>query len=152
MPVSHAAIPLMVDNAIFGAIAVASADPDAFASGEVAHLAEFADMLGSVLNAWQARHGPHAVCQTLQPDLTHTVQALATAAEFHDPYTASHQRHVAALSVAIAQEMNLSANEIEGLRFAALLHDIGKIAVPLVGELQAAGFGFPFGVCAKAGV
>ena len=129
VPVSHAAIPLNISGAIFGAIVVASADPDAFGHGEVERLVEFADMLGSVLNAWQARNEAHL--STLQSNLTDTVQALATALEFHDPYTASHSRHVAALSVAIAQEMNLSAEEIAGLRFAALLHDIGKIAVPL---------------------
>ncbi len=131
VPIAHAAIPLKVGASIFGAIVVASADPDAFDAREVEHLVEFADMLGSVLNAWQARNEAQASYQTALSVLTDTAQALSTALECHDPYTASHQRHVAALSVAIAQEMTLSAGEIEGIRFAALLHDIGKIAVPL---------------------
>ncbi len=129
VPITHAAIPLKLGASIFGVIVVASADPDAFDTREVEHLVEFADMLGSVLSVWQARNEAHL--STLQSNLTDTVRALAMALEYHDPYTASHQRHVAALSVAIAQEMNLSADEIQGIRFAALLHDMGKIGVPL---------------------
>ena len=129
VPISHATIPLKLVASIFGVIVVASTDPDAFDTREVERLVEFADMFGSVLNVWQARNEAHV--STLQSHLTDTVRALAMALEYHDPYTASHQRHVAALSVAIAQEMNLSTDEVQGIRFAALLHDIGKIGVPL---------------------
>jgi PAS domain S-box-containing protein/putative nucleotidyltransferase with HDIG domain len=59
-----------------------------------------------------------------------TVRALASVVETRDPYTAGHQRHVADLALAIAGEMGLSTNRIEGLRVAAIIHDIGKISVP----------------------
>jgi len=59
-----------------------------------------------------------------------TINALATALEMRDPYTAGHQRHVAQLAEATAREMNLSDDEIKGVHFAALIHDIGKISVP----------------------
>jgi putative nucleotidyltransferase with HDIG domain len=62
--------------------------------------------------------------------LEEVVQALASAIEMRDPYTAGHQRWVAELACAIAKEMNLSEERIEGLRIAAALHDIGKINVP----------------------
>jgi putative nucleotidyltransferase with HDIG domain len=58
------------------------------------------------------------------------VQALATTVEVRDPYTAGHQRRVAKLAVAIATEMRLPPERIEGLQLAAVLHDIGKIHVP----------------------
>lgn len=51
--------------------------------------------------------------------------------EQRDPYTAGHQRRVADISVAIGRKMSLSPFELEGLRFAAMLHDIGKISVPI---------------------
>ena len=47
-----------------------------------------------------------------------------------DPYTAGHQIRVAKLACAIAQEMGLSEDRIEGIRIAGLLHDIGKITLP----------------------
>ena len=50
--------------------------------------------------------------------------------EMRDPYMAGHQHRVAGLAVAIAQEMNLAWDKIEGLRFAGIIHDIGKIAAP----------------------
>jgi putative nucleotidyltransferase with HDIG domain len=50
--------------------------------------------------------------------------------ETRDPYTAGHERRVAELAVAIAAEMGMPPDELHGLRLAALIHDIGKIAVP----------------------
>ncbi|MBF0591703.1 MAG: PAS domain S-box protein [Nitrospirae bacterium] len=57
-------------------------------------------------------------------------QAMAAAVEAKDPYTAGHQRRVADLSRCIAVEMSLSQQQIEGVRVAATIHDIGKLTVP----------------------
>ncbi len=57
-------------------------------------------------------------------------QAMAAAVEAKDPYTAGHQRRVADLSRAIADEMRLSPQQTEGVRVAATIHDIGKLTVP----------------------
>lgn len=61
--------------------------------------------------------------------LNGTVHALASTTEKRDPYTAGHQHRVAQLACAIAREMNLSEELIEGLRVAGIVHDIGKIYV-----------------------
>lgn len=66
----------------------------------------------------------------LRKALGSTVQALASLVESRDPYTAGHQRNVSDLARAIATEMDLSKDQIEGLRVAAIIHDIGKISVP----------------------
>jgi putative nucleotidyltransferase with HDIG domain len=47
-----------------------------------------------------------------------------------DPYTAAHQRWVTRLACAIADEMELAKEQVEGLRMAGLIHDIGKLNVP----------------------
>jgi putative nucleotidyltransferase with HDIG domain len=47
-----------------------------------------------------------------------------------DAYTALHQHNVSVIARLIAQEMNLSAFEVEGIRVAGQLHDIGKSAIP----------------------
>jgi len=60
-----------------------------------------------------------------------TVHAMAVAVETRDPYTAGHQRRVADLARAIATEMNLSSDQIDGIRTASVIHDIGKISVPV---------------------
>jgi putative two-component system response regulator len=59
-----------------------------------------------------------------------TINALASALEMRDPYTAGHHRRVAELTEAIAREINCSDDEIKASRLAALIHDVGKIQVP----------------------
>lgn len=58
------------------------------------------------------------------------VDAIAAAAEARDPYTAGHQRRVSELSIAIAKEMGVDQHDIEGVRIAAKIHDIGKLRMP----------------------
>jgi putative nucleotidyltransferase with HDIG domain len=58
------------------------------------------------------------------------INAMALTLEMRDAYTAGHQRRVANLACAIAKEMKLSADQVEMIRIAGILHDIGKICVP----------------------
>ncbi|MBN1797870.1 MAG: response regulator [Spirochaetales bacterium] len=60
-----------------------------------------------------------------------TVNALASALEKRDPYTSGHQKRVATIACKIAERMNLSQIKIDGIRLAGLLHDIGKISIPV---------------------
>lgn len=62
--------------------------------------------------------------------LQQTVNALGSAVEMRDPYTAGHQVRVAKLACAIAREMSLSEDLIEGIQVAGLIHDIGKVSIP----------------------
>jgi PAS domain S-box-containing protein len=66
----------------------------------------------------------------LQELLEETVNILAMAVEMRDPYTAGHQRRVATLACAIADELHLSARRKDGLRLACIVHDVGKLYVP----------------------
>jgi len=59
------------------------------------------------------------------------IQAMTRTVEVRDPYTAGHQRRVANLARYIATEMGLSENQIDGIRLAGVLHDLGKISVPV---------------------
>ena len=68
--------------------------------------------------------------ERLRRTLAGTIQAISTTIEMRDPYTAGHQRRVALLAEAIAREMKLPEAQVEGIRFAAEIHDIGKIYVP----------------------
>ena len=58
-----------------------------------------------------------------------TIRALAAAIDAKDPYTKGHSERVAEISVALAQELNLSDRDIESIEYTALLHDIGKIGI-----------------------
>ncbi len=58
------------------------------------------------------------------------IQAITLAVETHDPYTAGHQRRVSNLARSIGQEMGLTKDQVETIRMAGMVHDIGKISLP----------------------
>jgi len=66
----------------------------------------------------------------LQKGLEETVHAISRILEMRDPYTSGHQLRVGLLAAAIGMQMGLSDDRIHSIRFAAELHDLGKIQVP----------------------
>jgi len=68
--------------------------------------------------------------ERLNKSLEKTIIAIAAVTEMRDPFTAGHQKRVAQLACAIAEEMGLPKSKNERLRLAAVVHDIGKIQVP----------------------
>jgi PAS domain S-box-containing protein len=73
----------------------------------------------------------HESYSSLRNALKGTVNALAALAEIRDPYTAGHQERVSRLACAVAAEMGLPDDLIEGIHMVGLVHDIGKIHVPI---------------------
>jgi PAS domain S-box-containing protein/putative nucleotidyltransferase with HDIG domain len=59
-----------------------------------------------------------------------TIHVLVSAVETRDPYTSGHQIRVANIARAIATEMGLPHEKIDGLRMAGSIHDIGKLSIP----------------------
>ena len=59
-----------------------------------------------------------------------TALVLSDVVESDDHYTGQHSRSVVALTLTLAQELGLSEERLRNLEFAALLHDVGKIAIP----------------------
>lgn len=68
--------------------------------------------------------------QKLRTSLIDSITALASTVEMRDPYTAGHQRRVAQLAIAIAKELHLPKEQIEGIHLAGVVHDVGKIKIP----------------------
>lgn len=66
----------------------------------------------------------------LRASLLESIAALAATVEMRDLYTAGHQKRVAHLAVAMAKEMKLSEEQIEGIHLAGIVHDVGKIQIP----------------------
>jgi PAS domain S-box-containing protein len=58
------------------------------------------------------------------------LRTLSLSLAMRDPYAAGHGEGVADLACAIAQEMKLAEDRIEGLRLTGIIHDIGKIGLP----------------------
>lgn len=67
----------------------------------------------------------------LKKTMDDAMRVIARLVEMRDPYTAGHQVRVAQLACAIARELGLDGDSVERIRIAGLLHDIGKINVPI---------------------
>jgi len=66
----------------------------------------------------------------LQKFIEGTAHIIMEIVEIRDPYLTGHQQRVSQLATAIAQEMKLPQDKIEGVRFASLVHDVGKVNLP----------------------
>jgi PAS domain S-box-containing protein/putative nucleotidyltransferase with HDIG domain len=80
------------------------------------------------------RESLHEQLQTnideMQQTMEGIISVIATTVEKRDPYTAGHQRRVAELAYAIADETDLTDKQKDGIRMAGNIHDIGKISIP----------------------
>jgi response regulator RpfG family c-di-GMP phosphodiesterase len=68
---------------------------------------------------------------SLRKAINTTIQAIVSVVEARDPYTSGHQNRSADLACAIAVEMGLPEEKIEGIRMVGKIHDIGKLSIPV---------------------
>ncbi len=122
-------IPVVVDNDVHVIFGVGNKKEE-YNEHDVDQLQLVANELYKIIISRKAEANLKESFDQLQQALSGTVKAMATVVESRDPYTAGHQRRVAALAQAIASEMDLPIHQIEGVRMAAVIHDLGKIAVP----------------------
>lgn len=134
---SAVAIPLWIEGACKGSLTVFSTNAGAFESEPVKvfqHLGE--QMVHGILALRQkklldAEHeNLERTREQLLNALSASVGAMVTAMESRDPYTAGHEGRVAEISVAIGRAMGLDEWRLQGMRLAAMVHDMGKIAIP----------------------
>jgi HD-GYP domain-containing protein (c-di-GMP phosphodiesterase class II) len=78
----------------------------------------------------QAEEHLRDTLESLRKSMSAAIQVMVATVEARDPYTAGHQIRSADLARAIATEMGLPREKIEGLRMAGSIHDIGKISIP----------------------
>lgn len=131
-------IPLVHKKEIFGALGIYSANSKVFSTDELIILQEMADSISfglknlrnDVLRTNIEKELAKNI-QQLQRTMEMTIQALAVTIEMRDPYTAGHQRRVAHLASVIAAELGLSSDQIFSVRMSGIIHDIGKIYVPV---------------------
>ncbi|WP_276624604.1 HD-GYP domain-containing protein [Syntrophomonas wolfei] len=113
---------LAVETIKAGALDYLVKSPEAFAG--------LPDFILRGLREWEHIRARHAAEKKLRDVLLQTVESLASMLEKRDPYTSGHQKKVSVLACAIAEEMGLPVEIIEGIHIAAILHDIGKISIP----------------------
>jgi putative nucleotidyltransferase with HDIG domain len=129
-PHGHYVIPIISRGSVVGVLNLYLADGHVRDPKEEEFLRTVTDLLSGILVHRQTQQHLEAALSRVRQTLGTVVQAMGTTLETRDPYTAGHQRRVADLARAIATEMGLSADQIDAVRTAATIHDIGKISVP----------------------
>jgi len=89
--------------------------------------------IASLINITERKKAEDKLQQTLESlrkAIGTTIQVLVSAVESRDTYTSGHQSRSADLACAIATEMGLAPEKIEGIRMAGIIHDIGKLSIP----------------------
>jgi PAS domain S-box-containing protein/putative nucleotidyltransferase with HDIG domain len=134
---SSIGLPLKGEIGTFGALTLYARHPDAFGEREVALLKELAADLAFGIVTLRTKAERDRIAEqnrqyeiNLRDGLEETIQAVSAAMAMRDEYTHSHQRRVAALAVAIANEMGISEDSVHGVKVAAIVHDLGKLKVP----------------------
>lgn len=122
----------------FGSLSLYSGEPGYFSETDAYHFNKLAENIVYGIVALQTRSDRFKAednltksLEKLRKTLGAIIEALENTVEVRDPYTAGHQRRVADLSRSIATQMGFSEDIIDGIRIGGILHDIGKINVPI---------------------
>lgn len=122
-------VPMIADDETVAVLGVANRDAG-YGDEDQRTLAALAD------GVWRVLQGKRAHAQTLgslqrsDVAMQAMIDALLKLSEKHDPYTAGSARRIAALAVALGREARLDGQRQHALRVAALLHDVGNVAIP----------------------
>jgi PAS domain S-box-containing protein/putative nucleotidyltransferase with HDIG domain len=134
---SSASIPFVTKGGIRGALVVCARQANAFEAVALEAFKHLAEQIGYGLHTLEQERNlkaERARLTKMQAQLTEALSAMVApivlAMEMRDPYTAGHQSRVAEIAVAIAKEMGWPEEQVQGLRIAAQVHDIGKISIP----------------------
>jgi putative nucleotidyltransferase with HDIG domain len=122
-PLSELSVPITVGGRVWGVLNLEEVQVDAFDEVDATLIRTLAGQLGVAVH----RIG---IYLELEHALVTTLTVLGAAMEARDAYTAMHEQAVAELAVEIAAELGLDAAEQRAIRYAALTHDLGKLAVP----------------------
>lgn len=120
---SEIAVPLRMAGRVLGVVNLESRAPAAFTGADEQLLEVLGAHLGFCLEHVR-------VVERLQRTILQTVTALSALVESKDDYTEGHCQRIAELSLALGLRLGLPPERLEVLTYAAILHDIGKVAVP----------------------
>ena len=132
-----AGLPLRFKGKVIGTLTLYSEEPNYFDSDQLALLEEMSVDMSFALENFerealrkQAEEERTNALLKLKKSLDGSIQMAASITEMRDPYTAGHQQRVAKLATAIAGKMGLAGEQVDGVHFGSLIHDVGKISIP----------------------
>jgi PAS domain S-box-containing protein len=125
----YLAVPMVADDDTVAVLGVANRDAG-YGEADQKALGALANGVWRVLQAKRAHAQTLSSLQRTDVALQGMIDSMVRMAERHDPYTAGSSRRLAAIAVALGREAGLDGERQHALRVAAMLHDIGNIAIP----------------------
>jgi len=122
-PNSELSVAILVDGSVWGVLNIEESERGALSEADAVLVEAIASSFGAAV------HRANLMAD-LEGAFTTTLAVLTSTVEAKDDYTACHGEDVADLAERIAQRLSLSGHFARDTRYAALLHDIGKVAVP----------------------
>lgn len=132
----YLAVPILFRGRLVGLVCVVDKD-EPYSRNDARSLLTFASILWHTIELPRSLRAISrqskiikAQKEQLSQSLTQLISAISEALELKDAYTAGHQKSVAQLSYLIGEKLGLEPQRLEGLKIGALVHDIGKLAIP----------------------
>jgi HD-GYP domain-containing protein (c-di-GMP phosphodiesterase class II) len=122
-PRSELSAPIFVDGTVWGVLNIEAAEPGAFGEADAVLVEAVAASLGGAVHR-------ASLLAEMERTFTTTLAAITSTVEAKDDYTANHGEDVAGLAERVALRLGLTRAQARDVRYAAMLHDVGKIAVP----------------------
>jgi putative nucleotidyltransferase with HDIG domain len=122
-PGSELSLPIRVAGSLWGVMNLEQREQDAFTDSDMLLAQIVAGHVGGAIYRCQ-------LVDELEDAFLASLGVLAGAVEMQDSHTAAHANEVAELAVAVGERLAISGVELDRLRYAALLHDVGKIGIP----------------------
>ena len=120
---SFLCVPVLFQGKALGAISAYSRKSRIFTKEEIEVMTIFAAQVAIAIQ--ESRY-----YDDIRKNYFNTIHALVLAIEARDPYTRGHTDRVTKYAMGIARNLNVDESDIEMLRYAAEVHDIGKISIP----------------------
>jgi HD-GYP domain-containing protein (c-di-GMP phosphodiesterase class II) len=129
---SFISLPIRFENkTVVGYLNICSTQKDPFNNSEVKLLNEITKHIAIGVKSLRYEEELIKKDEKYKKILYQVIDSIVIISERRDFYTSGHQNRVAILSSSIAKKMNLDKSLIEGIYITSLMHDIGKIAIPL---------------------
>jgi HD-GYP domain-containing protein (c-di-GMP phosphodiesterase class II) len=122
-PRSELSVAIVVDGEVWGVLNIEAPEVNAFSDADAVLVETIAATLGSSLHR-------AVLVGDLERTFMTTLTALMSTVEAKDEYTASHEQQVAELAELVALRLEVPRAQARDVRYAALLHDVGKVAIP----------------------
>ncbi len=122
-PGSELSLPITVDGQVWGVLNLEQVATHAFAEDDILLAEAVCAQVGAALHRAE-------LAAEVEATVTNTLGTLIDVLETKDAYTAQHARDVVELSERVASRLGVEGRELRDVHYAAILHDIGKIAVP----------------------